>query len=97
MTKLRKPVAKTGFVRVEKIEGVWWFVSPTGEPFLSLGVNHIEPHLWMADIYPKSCTSRYCVKLTSSGKCEIIEIAQRRQIWQSDTRRKLSFKWSPSY
>jgi hypothetical protein len=32
------------------------------------------------DIYPKSCTSRYCVKLTSSGKCAIIEIAQRRQI-----------------
>ena len=47
MTKLRKPVAKTGFVRVEEIEGVWWFVSPTGEPFLSLGVNHLEPHLWM--------------------------------------------------
>jgi hypothetical protein len=38
-------------------------------------------------IYPKSCTSRYCVKLTSSGKCEIIEIAQRRQIWPSDTQR----------
>jgi len=41
----------------------------------------------VGDIYPKSCTSRYCVKLTSSGKCEIIEIAQRRQIWPSDTQR----------
>ncbi len=39
------------------------------------------------NIYPKSCTSRYCVKLTLSGKCEIIEIAQRRQIWQSGTQR----------
>ena len=39
------------------------------------------------DMYPKSCTSRYCVNLTSSGKCEIIGITQRRQIWQSDTQR----------
>ena len=47
MTRWKEPPAKTGFVRVKEIEGVWWFVSPTGEPFLSLGVNHIEPHLWL--------------------------------------------------
>ena len=39
------------------------------------------------DIYPKSCTSRHCVKLTSSGKCGIMKTAQRRQIWPSDTQR----------
>lgn len=59
MTKLRKPVAKTGFVRVEEIEGVWWFVSPTGEPFLSLGVNHIEPHLWMGPYNRQHTIARY--------------------------------------
>jgi putative transposase len=30
-------------------------------------------------IYPKSCTKEYCEKLTSSGKCKIIENGQRRQ------------------
>ncbi len=42
---------------------------------------------YVTDIYPKSCTSRYCVKLTSSGKCGIMKTAQRRQIWPSDTQR----------
>ena len=52
---------------------------------LSVAVGVLTVAAW--DIYPKSCTSRYCVKLTSSGKCEIIGIARRRQIWQSDTQR----------
>jgi hypothetical protein len=38
----------TGFVRVEQIDGTWWFVDPDGKRFVSLGVNHIEPHLWLA-------------------------------------------------
>jgi hypothetical protein len=37
----------TGLVSIEEHEGTWWFSGPTGERFLSLGVNHIEPHLWM--------------------------------------------------
>ena len=48
------------------------------------------PSLEGKDIYPKSCTSGYCVKLTSSGKCVIIETAKRRQTWQSDTQRSSS-------
>ena len=28
--------AATGYVRVERIDGVWWFVGPDGERFVSL-------------------------------------------------------------
>ncbi len=44
-------------------------------------------------IYPKICTSRYCEKLTSSGKCEMIKTTRRRQKWQSDIRQNSSSKW----
>lgn len=32
----------SGFFRVEKIGGVWWFVDPAGNAFLSKGVNHVN-------------------------------------------------------
>ncbi len=33
------PRAATGFFRVEKIDGRWWFVDPEGHLFWSLGIN----------------------------------------------------------
>ncbi|GAB5561082.1 MAG: hypothetical protein SynsKO_27290 [Synoicihabitans sp.] len=45
----------TGFIHVEQIDGVWWFIDPDGEKFISTGVNHIEPHLWLAP-YNKAAT-----------------------------------------
>jgi len=33
----------TGFFRIEKIDGHWWFVDPEGHLFLSLGVDCIGP------------------------------------------------------
>ncbi len=50
---------RTGFVGVEEIDGVWWFTSPSGEPFLSLGVNHVEPHLWMGPYNLEHTVGRY--------------------------------------
>lgn len=44
-----------GFVRIEQIDGVWWFIGPDGDKFVSNGVNHIEPHLWLAP-YNKDVT-----------------------------------------
>ena len=32
----------TGFFRVEEIGGRWWFITPDGHGFLSVGVNHID-------------------------------------------------------
>ncbi len=51
--------AGTGYVRVEKIDGVWWFIGPGGEPFVSLGVNHVEPHLWLAPYNRRATLERY--------------------------------------
>jgi hypothetical protein len=49
----------TGFVRTEKVDGVWWLISPEGEKFISLGVNHIEPHLWLAPYNKAKNLERY--------------------------------------
>jgi hypothetical protein len=49
------PGQATGYVRVAKIDGVWWFIGPDGAKFVSIGVNHIEPHLWLAP-YNKAAT-----------------------------------------
>lgn len=49
----------TGFVRVEKVDGVWWFVGPDGRKFISMGVNHIEPHLWVAPYNKEATIKKY--------------------------------------
>lgn len=41
--------APAGFVGLEKNDaGVWWFKSPEGNPFLSIGMNHVEPEYWQS-------------------------------------------------
>ena len=40
---LQKQVKGSGFFRVEKQEGRWWFVDPDGYLFLSLGADCINP------------------------------------------------------
>ncbi|MFC1734655.1 hypothetical protein ACFL1X_00955 [Candidatus Hydrogenedentota bacterium] len=32
----------SGLFRVEKIKGRWWFITPEGNAFISMGINHIE-------------------------------------------------------
>lgn len=34
----------TGFFRVEKIDGRWWFVTPDGQLFYSVGANAMSPY-----------------------------------------------------
>lgn len=45
----------TGFFHLKRLRGRWWLISPQGEPFFSIGLNHIDPaslrypenlHLW---------------------------------------------------
>ncbi len=41
--------APSGFVGVEQDSaGIWWFTSPDGKPFLSFGINHVEPVYWQS-------------------------------------------------
>jgi len=40
---LQKQVKGTGFFRIEKVDGRWWFVDPDGYPFLSHGVDCVNP------------------------------------------------------
>ena len=49
----------TGFIHVKQIDGVWWFIGPDGEKFVSNGVNHIEPHLWLAPYNKEATLKKY--------------------------------------
>lgn len=40
---LQKQVKATGYFRIEKIDGRWWFVDPDGYQFLSHGVDCVIP------------------------------------------------------
>jgi hypothetical protein len=40
---LQKQLKATGFFRIEKVDGRWWFVDPDGYLFLSVGVDCVNP------------------------------------------------------
>ncbi len=56
----------TGFIRVEQIDGIWWFIDADGEKFVSMGVNHIEPHLWLAPYNREETLERYGADLVDA-------------------------------
>lgn len=44
-----------GFFSLEQVDNHWWFITPEGKPFFSIGLNHIDPaslrypeniHIW---------------------------------------------------
>ena len=41
----QKMIGKEGLSRQAVVDGIWWFITPEGKKFISLGVNHIEPIL----------------------------------------------------
>jgi hypothetical protein len=58
-TQAQPAAEATGYVQVKQIDGVWWFIGPDGDKFVSLGVNHIEPHLWLAPYNKEATLKRY--------------------------------------
>lgn len=40
--------AHAEFISLEKKSDVWWFKSPSGKQFLSIGINHVEPVYWQS-------------------------------------------------
>lgn len=57
-------LAADGFFTLARRQGRWWLITPKGEPFFSIGLNHIDPaslrypenvHLWR-DTYGGSTT-----------------------------------------
>lgn len=43
----------SGFFRLQKSQGRWWFVTPEGSPYLGLGMNHVHPG-WLALEYNRA-------------------------------------------
>jgi len=48
--------AATGRFRTERIDGVWWLVTPDGHGFFSVGVDHLRPE---GDVSPPLGTAPY--------------------------------------
>ena len=42
-------IGTEGFFRLKRENGIWWFLTPDGENFVSVGINHIEPVLICSD------------------------------------------------
>jgi len=42
-------IGTEGFFRLNRENGIWWFLTPEGEKFISVGINHIEPVLICSD------------------------------------------------
>ena len=71
----------TGYVHVQQIDGVWWFIGPDGDKFVSLGVNHIEPHLWLAPYNKAATLDRYGRDMvTAEGRFDTTSIAAKKWI-----------------
>lgn len=49
---MQKASEYAGKISVKKIGEAWWLISPEGEPFISLGINHIDP-LFLSGPYNK--------------------------------------------
>lgn len=39
--------------------GVWWLVDDDGVPFVTLGVNHVQPICWLAPYNRAESLARY--------------------------------------
>ena len=57
------PELATGYIYVKQIDEVWWFIGPDGEKFISQGVNHIEPHLYLAPYNKEATIKKYGAEL----------------------------------
>jgi hypothetical protein len=44
---------------VALLDGVWWLVNPSGEPEVTLGVNHIQPLLMLGPYNRAATLERY--------------------------------------
>lgn len=44
-------------ITVKQINGVWWLISSEGEPFVSIGLNHVDPYFLLGP-YNKEYTFR---------------------------------------
>lgn len=49
----------TKVVGLKNDGGIWWFTAPDGQPFLSIGVNHVQPVYWRAQGDGQFATNTY--------------------------------------
>lgn len=55
---------KNGFFQVAERDGKWWLVTPEGNAFISIGINHVQPYGYYAPLlgyspYQKEILKRY--------------------------------------
>jgi len=75
----------SGYFRVEQVDGRWWFITPDGNGFLSMGVNTVTPN---TDVAPKLGYSPYnknILKLHGTEQAWADKVASRYASWGFNT------------
>ncbi len=57
--------AEDGFVTVRETDGVWWLVDGQGCPFVTLGINHVQPDCWLAPYNREASLAKYGADLAT--------------------------------
>ena len=60
--------AGTGAYAIATDSGVTWLVAPNGGRTISLGVNHLEPNLWLRNYNAEASIKRYGTDFANNGK-----------------------------
>lgn len=76
----------TGFFRAERDER-WWLVTPEGNAFLSWGINHLYPDLWMQDYNKEAWRKKLGLKEMKYGP----EFTEALKGWLLDTCEQFGF------
>jgi hypothetical protein len=56
---------ENGFVTARQTDGVWWLVDGQGRPFVTLGINHVQPDCWLAPYNHEASLTRYGADLAT--------------------------------
>ncbi len=75
------PAAKRAYFRTEKRGDRWWFITPSGERFFSVGMNHIDSS---ALRYPESGT-RWRDRYANSEERWVKSVARNLRDWGFNT------------
>ena len=75
------PAAKPAYFRTEKRGDRWWFITPSGERFFSVGMNHIDSS---ALRYPESGT-RWRDRYANSEERWVKSVARNLRDWGFNT------------
>ncbi len=81
----RIDLAETGYFSVERKDGVWWLVTPEGNAFYSIGINHITSNGYHAPKLGYSPYEKNIIEQYGSSEAWAEEASRRMAAWGFNT------------